>query len=163
MRPHTKGNKLGPPLPGRKTGGLSMAERGSLLSPAVPPFDVALLSCICEDGPGGPPCRAPSCSLHAWGQLFTVSFPPEQSLLTASFTSEHVLNASLRLLRWPPHLCFSGGRPLLPLGAVARVTYCSGHLVSGSPALFRPARCAGGQHTGSLPHARPHEGMFHRG
>ncbi|XP_044245639.3 A disintegrin and metalloproteinase with thrombospondin motifs 13 isoform X3 [Ursus arctos] len=94
----------------------------------VPPFDVAPLSCICEDGPGGPPCRAPSCSLHAWGQLFTVSFPPEQSLLTASFTSEHVLNASLRLLRWPPHLCFSGGRPLLPLGAVARVTYCSGHL-----------------------------------
>ncbi|XP_035964223.2 A disintegrin and metalloproteinase with thrombospondin motifs 13 isoform X2 [Halichoerus grypus] len=93
-----------------------------------PPFDVAPLSCICEEGPQGPPCRAPRCSLHAWGRLFTISFPLEQSLLTASFTSERVLNASLRLLRRPPHLCFTGGHPLLPLGAVARVTYCSGHL-----------------------------------
>ncbi|XP_023098731.2 A disintegrin and metalloproteinase with thrombospondin motifs 13 isoform X5 [Felis catus] len=91
-------------------------------------FDVAPLTCICEDGPGGPPCRAPSCSLLALGQLFAFSFPPERSLLTASFTSEHVLNASLRLERRPPHPCFAGGRPLLPLGAVARVTYCSGHL-----------------------------------
>ncbi|XP_045323378.1 A disintegrin and metalloproteinase with thrombospondin motifs 13 isoform X6 [Leopardus geoffroyi] len=91
-------------------------------------FDVAPLTCICEDGPGGPPCRAPSCSLLALGQLFAFSFPPERSLLTASFTSERVLNASLRLERRPPHLCFAGGRPLLPLGAVARVTYCSGHL-----------------------------------
>ncbi|XP_060466300.2 A disintegrin and metalloproteinase with thrombospondin motifs 13 isoform X2 [Panthera onca] len=91
-------------------------------------FDVAPLTCICEDGPGGPPCRAPSCSLLALGQLFAFSFLPERSLLTASFTSEHVLNASLRLERRPPHPCFAGGRPLLPLGAVARVTYCSGHL-----------------------------------
>ncbi|XP_040317429.1 A disintegrin and metalloproteinase with thrombospondin motifs 13 isoform X7 [Herpailurus yagouaroundi] len=91
-------------------------------------FDMAPLTCICEDGPGGPPCRAPSCSLLALGQLFAFSFPPERSLLTASFTSEHVLNASLRLERRPPHPCFAGGRPLLPLGAVARVTYCSGHL-----------------------------------
>ncbi|XP_053060373.1 A disintegrin and metalloproteinase with thrombospondin motifs 13 isoform X6 [Acinonyx jubatus] len=91
-------------------------------------FDMAPLTCICEDGPGGPPRRAPSCSLLALGQLFAFSFPPERSLLTASFTSEHVLNASLRLERRPPHPCFAGGRPLLPLGAVARVTYCSGHL-----------------------------------
>ncbi|XP_027470232.1 A disintegrin and metalloproteinase with thrombospondin motifs 13 isoform X2 [Zalophus californianus] len=94
----------------------------------VPPFDVAPLSCSCEEGSQGPPCRAPRCSLRAWGRLFTISFPLERRLLTPSFTSEHVLNASLRLLRRPPHLCFTGGRPLLPLGAVARVTYCSGHL-----------------------------------
>uniref|UniRef100_A0A8C0LXD3 ADAM metallopeptidase with thrombospondin type 1 motif 13 n=2 Tax=Canis lupus familiaris TaxID=9615 RepID=A0A8C0LXD3_CANLF len=94
----------------------------------APPFDVAPLSCICEDGTGVPPCRALSCSLHIWGQLFTISFPPEWSLFTTSFTSELVLNASLQLLRRLPHLCFLGGHPLLPLGAAARVTYCSGHL-----------------------------------
>lgn len=113
----------------------------------------------------------PRCSLHAWGRRIAVSFPPERSLLSGSFTSERVLNASLRLLRRLTHLCFTGGRPLLPPGARARVTYCSGGLVSGSPASPRgeaalrvcwvrgtprcPARCARGHRVGSLPHARP--------
>lgn len=107
----------------------------------MPRFDVAPLTCICEDELGGPPCRALRCSLQALGQLFAFSFLPELSLLTASFTSERVVNASRRLLRGPPHRCFTGGRALLPLGAVARVTYCSGHLVSGSSAGVRERGC----------------------
>ncbi|XP_059266385.1 A disintegrin and metalloproteinase with thrombospondin motifs 13 isoform X2 [Mustela nigripes] len=94
----------------------------------VPPFRVAPLSCVCEDRPRGFPCMTPRCSLHAWGQRIAVSFPPERSLLSGSFTSERVLNASLRLLRRLTHPCFTGGRPLLPPGARARVTYCSGGL-----------------------------------
>lgn len=130
MPTHQRGMNWGPLSQAGRPRGLSRAGPGSFLSPAAPPFDVAPLSCICEDGPGVPPCRALSCSLHIWGQLFTISFPPEWSLFTTSFTSELVLNASLQLLRRLPHLCFLGGRPLLPLGAAARVTYCSGHLVS---------------------------------
>ncbi|EPY87002.1 A disintegrin and metalloproteinase with thrombospondin motifs 13 [Camelus ferus] len=53
-------------------------------------------------------------------------------LLAASFTSERVVNASLRLLRGPPHPCFTGGRTLLPLGAAARLTYCSGRVMGSS-------------------------------
>lgn len=98
---------------------------------------MAPLICICEDRLEGPPCRALRCSLHALGQLFTVSFLPELGILSASFTSQQVVNASLWLLRGPPHRCFTGGRALLPPGAVARVTYCSGHLVSGSSAGVR--------------------------
>ncbi|KAM5259476.1 A disintegrin and metalloproteinase with thrombospondin motifs 13 isoform 3-T3 [Hipposideros larvatus] len=127
----------------------------------VPRFDVAPLTCICEDELGGPPCRALRCSLRALGQLFTFSFLPELGLLTASFTSERVVNASLWLLRGPPHRCFTGGRALLPLGAVARVTYCSGHLegdiLVGADRLYvQPVRR---QHRELVPHwagAQPH-------
>lgn len=61
-----------------------MSEVASCL--AVPRFDVSPLTCACEDGLGGPPCRAPRCSLRALGQLFTFSFLPELGLLAASFT-----------------------------------------------------------------------------
>lgn len=102
------------------------------LSPAVPQFDVALLTCVREDRLGRPPCRAPHCSLRARGRLFTFSFRPELGLLTASYTSERVVNASLGVLGRPPPCCLTGGRTLLPPGAAAWATYCSGHLVSGS-------------------------------
>ncbi|XP_023392238.1 A disintegrin and metalloproteinase with thrombospondin motifs 13 [Pteropus vampyrus] len=101
---------------------------GTPRCPTVPRFDVAPLTCVCEDRLGGPPCGAPRCSLRARGRLFTFSFRPELGLLTASYTSERVVNASLRELRGPPTRCFTGGRVLLPPGTAARVTYCSGHL-----------------------------------
>uniref|UniRef100_A0A8C0PVF2 Peptidase M12B domain-containing protein n=1 Tax=Canis lupus familiaris TaxID=9615 RepID=A0A8C0PVF2_CANLF len=111
MPTHQRGMNWGLLSQAGRPRGLSRAGPGSFLSPAAPPFDVAPLSCICEDGTGVPPCRALSCSLHIWGQLFTISFPPEWSLFTTSFTSELVLNASLQLLRRLPHLCFLGGPP----------------------------------------------------
>ncbi|KAF6326869.1 ADAM metallopeptidase with thrombospondin type 1 motif 13 [Rhinolophus ferrumequinum] len=131
----------------------------------VPRFDVAPLTCVCEDRLGGPPCRAPRCSLRALGQLFTFSFLPELGLLAASFTSERVVNASFWLLRGPPHHCFTGGRALLPWGAVARVTYCSGQLegdiLVGAERLYiQPVRR---QHWELVPHwagAQPH--LIHR-
>ncbi|KAF5927148.1 hypothetical protein HPG69_007481 [Diceros bicornis minor] len=121
----------------------------------VPRFDMAPFTCMCEDGLWGPPCRAPRCSLSVLGQLFTFSFRPELGVLAASFSSELMVNASLRLLGRPPHHCFTGGRAWLPPGAAARATYCSGHLVSGrsgrqqgevvlGPALSSP----GGRHPG---------------
>ncbi|XP_037653299.1 A disintegrin and metalloproteinase with thrombospondin motifs 13 isoform X2 [Choloepus didactylus] len=94
----------------------------------APQFQVAPLTCVCEDQPGGPPCRAPSCSLRAWGQRFTFSFQPEWGLLAPAFMSERVVNASFRLLGRPLDPCLTGGRALWPPGAVARVTYCAGHL-----------------------------------
>ncbi|XP_039714716.1 A disintegrin and metalloproteinase with thrombospondin motifs 13 isoform X2 [Pteropus medius] len=131
----------------------------------VPRFDVAPLTCVCEDRLGGPPCGAPRCSLRARGRLFTFSFRPELGLLTASYTSERVVNASLRELRGPPTRCFTGGRVLLPPGTAARVTYCSGHLegdvVVGADRLYiQPLRR---QHRERAPHGgsgQPH--LIHR-
>ncbi|XP_015449622.1 A disintegrin and metalloproteinase with thrombospondin motifs 13 [Pteropus alecto] len=133
--------------------------------PTVPRFDVAPLTCVCEDRLGGPPCGAPRCSLRTRGRLFTFSFRPELGLLTASYTSERVVNASLRELRGPPTRCFTGGRVLLPPGTAARVTYCSGHLegdvVVGADRLYiQPLRR---QHRERAPHGgggQPH--LIHR-
>lgn len=98
----------------------------------VPQFTVAPLTCGCEDGLRGLPCRAMFCTLRVLGEFFAFSFRHELGLLAPSFTSERVVNTSLRLLRGPPSHCFTGGRALLPQGTVARVTYCSAYLVSGS-------------------------------
>lgn len=85
------------------------------LSPAVPQFDVAPLTCVCEDRLGRPPCRAPHCSLRARGRLFTFSFRPELGLHTASYTSERVVNASLGVLgRPPPTAASQGAAPCCP-------------------------------------------------
>lgn len=129
---HRRAQLWAPPLAQGPEGRVGVSEVASCL--AVPRFEVAPLTCGCEEGLGAPPCRAPRCSLRALGQLFTFSFLPELGLLAASFTSERVVNASFWLLRGPPHHCFTGGRALLPWGSVARVTYCSGQLVSGSSA-----------------------------
>ncbi|XP_070374529.1 A disintegrin and metalloproteinase with thrombospondin motifs 13 isoform X1 [Equus asinus] len=131
----------------------------------VPRFDVAPLTCVCEDGLRGPRCRDPRCSLRALGQLFTFSFGPELGILAASFISERMVNASFQLLRGPPHHCFTGGRALLPPGTVARATYCSGHLegdiLVGADRLYvQPVRR---QHRQLVPHwggAQPH--LIHR-
>ncbi|XP_021117402.1 A disintegrin and metalloproteinase with thrombospondin motifs 13 isoform X4 [Heterocephalus glaber] len=94
----------------------------------VPHFTVAPLTCVCEDQLPTLPCRALRCSLSAPEEPFAFSFRPEQGLLGPSFVTEHVVNASLRLLKGPLSHCFTGGRALLPPGTVARVTHCSGHV-----------------------------------
>lgn len=99
----------------------------------VPPFDVAPLACACEDKDEARPCRAPRCSLAALGWLLSFRFQPELGLLAASFASERAVSASLRLLRGPPHPCLTGGWALLPPDTAARLTYCSGLMVSGRP------------------------------
>ncbi|KAB1279815.1 A disintegrin and metalloproteinase with thrombospondin motifs 13 [Camelus dromedarius] len=146
-----------------------MAYFGPAATSEVPQFDVAPLTCVCEeedgDRQGGAPCGPPRCSLPALGQLFSFSFRPRMGLLAASFTSERVVNASLRLLRGPPHPCFTGGRTLLPLGAAARLTYCSGRVegdivVGGDRLYIQPLKR---QHRELVPPwggAQPH--LIHR-
>ncbi|KAM6184008.1 A disintegrin and metalloproteinase with thrombospondin motifs 13 [Erethizon dorsatum] len=95
----------------------------------VPQFTVAPLICTCEDRLRTPACRALRCSLSVPGASFTFSFRPKRGLLAPSFVSERVVNASCRLLKGPLSHCFTGGCALLPPGTVARVRYCSGHLV----------------------------------
>ncbi|XP_007453197.1 PREDICTED: A disintegrin and metalloproteinase with thrombospondin motifs 13 [Lipotes vexillifer] len=75
----------------------------------APRFDVAPLTCVCEpeheaeDGPG----------------------TALLGLLATSFTSERVVNASLRL-PGAPYPCLAGGLALLPRGAASRLTFCLG-------------------------------------
>ncbi|XP_058380669.1 A disintegrin and metalloproteinase with thrombospondin motifs 13 [Diceros bicornis minor] len=118
LRFRTTGSKAGlfvrmgkGPTPQRAASGV-----GDLGPGWVPRFDVAPFTCMCEDGLWGPPCRAPRCSLSVLGQLFTFSFRPELGVLAASFSSELMVNSSLRLLGRPPHHCFTGGRAWLPPG-----------------------------------------------
>ncbi|XP_019396424.1 PREDICTED: A disintegrin and metalloproteinase with thrombospondin motifs 13 isoform X1 [Crocodylus porosus] len=95
----------------------------------VPEFIVVQPACTCkEDQVGLTACKVQRCSLQSWGELYTFEFLEDHELLPPSFVSHRVLNASVSLLKWFPGNCFSGGKPLLPLGAVCRVSYCEGQL-----------------------------------
>uniref|UniRef100_A0A7M4EJ42 ADAM metallopeptidase with thrombospondin type 1 motif 13 n=1 Tax=Crocodylus porosus TaxID=8502 RepID=A0A7M4EJ42_CROPO len=92
-------------------------------------FIVVQPACTCkEDQVGLTACKVQRCSLQSWGELYTFEFLEDHELLPPSFVSHRVLNASVSLLKWFPGNCFSGGKPLLPLGAVCRVSYCEGQL-----------------------------------
>ncbi|XP_063100384.1 A disintegrin and metalloproteinase with thrombospondin motifs 13 [Cavia porcellus] len=95
----------------------------------VPQFTVAPLTCMCEDRLWTLACRALRCSLSAPGAPFAFSFRPKRGLWAPSLLSEHAVNTSFRWLKGPLSHCCMRGRGLLPPGMVARVMYCSGHLV----------------------------------
>ncbi|XP_063000754.1 A disintegrin and metalloproteinase with thrombospondin motifs 13 isoform X2 [Elgaria multicarinata webbii] len=109
-------------------------------------FEVALLSCSCEEGPGGPPsCNGQRCSLRAWGELYAFEFMNDGALLSPSFVSHRKLDASATLLRRFWGNCFAGGKALSPPGAEGWVTYCEGQLqgfviVRGEKVHIRPVR-----------------------
>ncbi|XP_028919038.1 A disintegrin and metalloproteinase with thrombospondin motifs 13 isoform X1 [Ornithorhynchus anatinus] len=118
---------------------------GSISVREVPEFDLAQLSCLCEDQRPGLPCKAQRCSFRALGGFYALRFPEELSLLGPSFVSERAVNGTLSLLKRFPDNCFAGGRVLLPRQADAKVTLCSGRLqgdilVNGEQLHIQPVR-----------------------
>ncbi|XP_063172520.1 uncharacterized protein LOC134506300 [Candoia aspera] len=94
----------------------------------APEFEVVPLTCSCEDRYAGPSCRAQRCSFQASGDLYAFEFSQDQALFPPFFVSTQRLNSSASLLRRLRNNCFAGGKPLKPLGAECRVTYCEGQL-----------------------------------
>ncbi|KAM3825798.1 A disintegrin and metalloproteinase with thrombospondin motifs 13 [Vipera latastei] len=132
---------------------------GTNSSLEVPEFEVVPLTCSCEDRETS--CRVQLCSFRASGDLFAVEFSQDQALTPPYFVSTRRLNSSASLLRRLRHNCFAGGKPLKPLGATCRVTYCEGQMqgfigVRGKKVYIRAVRK---QHRHQLvdPHLpRPH-------
>ncbi|ETE58790.1 hypothetical protein L345_15487, partial [Ophiophagus hannah] len=107
---------------------------GTNSSLGVPEFEVVPLTCSCEDGQMS--CTAQRCSFQASGELFAFEFSQDQALSPPFFVSTRRLNSSASSLRRSRHNCFAGGKPLTPLGAKCRVTYCEGELVSNISTSF---------------------------